>query len=243
MNQEVKSIIAAKPDAKLWQKIRHYLGRLGAWPRAINFMIQYWPTDARLNKPFTVQAIPAPTALTWVYSKSLDPTTVLQKIWSIDNLEREPTHVRERYYQLEQNILRSTGESNTPTRVHAESALVDYIAQLETFRFLGDERYVGVSKPSCYCCNMYLALHPLRLVPRKSHNNIYIKWSPLVLETLEDGGVAVTAAFNWLSESLLANILQAVSSPDDLEESMSCLDSTTELTSSHWLASILEYQS
>jgi hypothetical protein len=240
MSQEIKSIIAARSNASLWQKIRHYLGRLGAWPQAITFIVQYWPTDARLNRPSTVQAISEPTALTWVYAKNLERTAILQKTMPIENLEREPPHVRERYRQLEQNILQSTSESNAPTRVHAESALVDYITQLKDFRFLGGERYVGVSKPSCYCCNVYLALHPLGLVPRKSHNNIYIKWSPLVLKTLEDGRVVVTVAFNSLSESLLADIQRAVSGSDNLEELMSCLDSTTDLTSSHWLDSVLE---
>jgi hypothetical protein len=40
--------------------------------------------------------------------------------------------------------------------------------------FVGNERYIGCSKPFCYCCNLYASFHPGLCLPRPCHGNTWI---------------------------------------------------------------------
>jgi hypothetical protein len=60
-------------------------------------------------------------------------------------------------------------------RVHAELILLDKF-WIEGLDFVDGDRYIGCSKPACYCCYHYIVAHPGRFVVPASHNNAYIDW-------------------------------------------------------------------
>jgi hypothetical protein len=71
------------------------------------------------------------------------------------------------------------------TRVHAE------LLVLEKFRFNGWEfvagdRYIGCSKPSCFCCYYYINFLPERYSVSGCYNKIYTYWRALDLTGVQD---------------------------------------------------------
>ena len=76
----------------------------------------------------------------------------------------------------EQGFIEIYRDPSFKPMIHAEIAMVDhfYRNQLD---FHGSERYIGCSKPSCFCCEITLRHHPLRPSLRPAHGNLWIKWS------------------------------------------------------------------
>jgi hypothetical protein len=68
-------------------------------------------------------------------------------------------------------------DKNFRPRVHAELIILEkfYDGQLE---FVDRDRYIGCSKPACYCCYYYICAHPGNFVRPACHNNIYLNWRP-----------------------------------------------------------------
>lgn len=63
------------------------------------------------------------------------------------------------------------------TIVHAELITLDHFYRYN-LPFAHGKRYIGCSKPSCFCCAIYMANHPLKPIKRPSHNNVWVKWAP-----------------------------------------------------------------
>jgi hypothetical protein len=62
-------------------------------------------------------------------------------------------------------------------RVHAELIVLDQFYRGKYEFFQGD-KYIGCSKPACYCCFHYIQAHPGNFVPPASHNKLYLNWRP-----------------------------------------------------------------
>jgi hypothetical protein len=240
MHQRIKGIIVQNAKVKVWRKIRHYLGRLGAWPRAIKIILEYWPTNPVLRRKFDVIAIPDPQALYWPHGKDLDLVNVLCEAIPALNANVDRQQIEARFPVLKTNPAKTTDKLISSRVAHAESALADHISQIEGFRFQGGDRYVGVSKPSCYCCCKYLAYHPLNLTPRQAHNKIYVKWSPTAFGNAENSVLSVTSAFMALGEHLRSEIERAVSDDGGSVGQSSRPDSVTDMTSSRVPGSVRE---
>ncbi|KAK5459175.1 hypothetical protein LTR20_007846 [Exophiala xenobiotica] len=87
--------------------------------------------------------------------------------------------VLDRTFQVE-DLVRRTYEAKTmEPRVHAELILLEYYyqhrADLELFE---NDRYIGTSKPACYCCSLYMHEHPAAFDQSASHQRIYLNWLP-----------------------------------------------------------------
>jgi hypothetical protein len=240
MHQRIKGIIVQNAEVKVWRKIRHFLGRLGAWPRAVKIILQYWPTNPALRRKFDVIAIPDPQALYWPHGKDLDLVNVLCEAIPELNTDVDRRQIEARFPALRSTTPSLNDKSISSRVAHAESALADHISQIEGFRFLGGNRYVGVSKPSCYCCCKYLTYHPLNLTPRQAHNKIYVKWSPMTFSTVENNALSVTSAFGMLGDHVRREIQRAVSDDGGSVGQSSRPDSVTDMTSSRMPGSVRE---
>ncbi|KAF4626908.1 hypothetical protein G7Y89_g11247 [Cudoniella acicularis] len=62
-------------------------------------------------------------------------------------------------------------------RVHAELNLLEYF-HMNRLPFVDDDRFIGCSKPACYCCYHYISLHPGGFVRPSSHGIRYLNWRP-----------------------------------------------------------------
>jgi hypothetical protein len=71
-------------------------------------------------------------------------------------------------------IAKYTNKTFKP-RVHAELLLLEHFYH-RNLSFVQNDRYIGCSKPSCYCCDLYMKCHPGGFVARACHGNLWINW-------------------------------------------------------------------
>jgi hypothetical protein len=62
-------------------------------------------------------------------------------------------------------------------RVHSELTLLEYF-HTNQIPFVDDDRFICCSKPACYCCYLYISLHPGGFVRPSSHGIRYLNWRP-----------------------------------------------------------------
>lgn len=62
-------------------------------------------------------------------------------------------------------------------RVHAELILLEFFYK-NHLTFIDDDRFIGCSKPACYCCYHYISAHTGGFVRPPCHGIRYINWRP-----------------------------------------------------------------
>lgn len=60
-------------------------------------------------------------------------------------------------------------------KAHAEASMARFFL-LGNRRFINDDRYIGCSKPSCTCCELYLQCLPGNFERRPCHGNTWTQW-------------------------------------------------------------------
>ena len=80
-----------------------------------------------------------------------------------------------RLFDVSTKFLADYTDENFKLSVHAELLLVEHF-YYHNFDFVNNDRYIGCSKPSCYCCDLYMKCHPGNYVQRACHGNLWIKW-------------------------------------------------------------------
>lgn len=72
-------------------------------------------------------------------------------------------------------------------RPHAELILLEHFYHnRELISLVDNDRYVGCSKPACYCCFLYIRCHPGHFVEPATHQKIYLNWMPPTCRTGDD---------------------------------------------------------
>ena len=174
----------------LWEAIRHYLGRLSSWHRASVIL-----TTTAQNLPGRIRdarvcAVPhreekgerQPNG-------NEDIEDALRRLCPIDSptLARARTTLRSRVGEEVAVTFRSLMKHKlSKPCVHAELLVLEHVYRRRC-TFIGDDRYIGCSKPSCYCCSVYLSLHPAKALPRPCHGNAWVRWSPPLRSGRHDG--------------------------------------------------------
>ncbi|KAK5069386.1 hypothetical protein LTR51_008636 [Lithohypha guttulata] len=62
------------------------------------------------------------------------------------------------------------------TYVHAELLVLNHFYR-RNLAFAEDIAYIGCSKLSCYCCHLYMQLHPRATLSRPCHGNTWARWA------------------------------------------------------------------
>ncbi|KAG8629949.1 hypothetical protein KVT40_001568 [Elsinoe batatas] len=84
--------------------------------------------------------------------------------------------------KFEEYFIANYSDANLSLVAHAEVVLLEHVYDHD-IRLVEDDRYIGCSKPSCYCCDLYMKYHPGDFVPRPSHGNVYVTWNFPLLPT------------------------------------------------------------
>lgn len=90
-----------------------------------------------------------------------------------------------RLYSIPQSFSENFTDDRLMGRVHAEVFLMEQFF-FNKFRFCGGEKYIGCSKPCCYCCSLYIRFHPGNFVLRPAHNIVYVTWIPPLMAGLNE---------------------------------------------------------
>jgi len=167
----------------IWSDIRHYIGRLGSWTKAVRIVVQ--------------GAIRFPQRIENAYIQVVEPQGLVDRpdashLTDFDDLVKRMLPAHEQTFAIELSQTLTSMEavadvknrfldvySKVRPRPHAELLVLEHFHR-NKFEFVADDRYIGCSKPSCYCCHHYMQLHPGGFAPRPCHGNLWINWAPPV---------------------------------------------------------------
>lgn len=165
----------------IWSDIRHYIGRLGAYIKAVKVLMlatQKFPQRIE-NALVKVVELRGPTDrpdrhhlddLNGLIRRMLpideedmanELSEALSEVGSVTNIQDK---FREEYTEMK-------------PRPHAELLILEHFHEND-FEFVGRDKYIGCSKPSCYCCDKYMQIHKGDFVRRSCHGNLWTNWAP-----------------------------------------------------------------
>lgn len=170
---------APKEAGSAWYEVCHYTARLGSWVRALRVLVYFVRAHPQVLENFQVGFIAAP--------KICKPSLQTRKPKLLDVLRRmlpededRATRLfrqlqRFRAFDFEAALSRKWRQKKFTARSHAELMLLDHFWHNGLAFFQGVE-FVGSSKRSCYCCNLFFGLHNSGIVTRPTHSNAWSKW-------------------------------------------------------------------
>jgi hypothetical protein len=247
---------APREAAPAWYNICHYIGRFGAWARAVKVVVHFVRDEPQVTKGFQVRPIPSPLPIA---APPEDRRTKLEVVFR-DLFPREPARaeailawVRQytawqypawksmKYlYDIDEEFALEYESKTFRPRTHAEVLLLDYFSKQE-LDFFNNDGFVGSSKPSCYCCDLYFKFHQGVVVTRSTHGNAWPKWClpPGMLQEHErklewDGKIILKS----MTDQIQSDILQLVDS--NMPRRARVQDSTNGVWTAPTLASQLQ---
>ena len=140
-------------------------------------------------------------------------------------------------FAIFKNLKNKYEDDNFRPRVHAELILLEHF-YVHGYQFVNGDRYIGCSKPACYCCYLYICAHPGEFVKPPSHSKNYPNWSPPEIDPIGSVDPAkhrtdiLNRMYNEICEDVLRQIQeqrpQRVAHPDSTTDDGDYPDSTTD---------------
>jgi hypothetical protein len=210
---DLKRFNLQNPNLAAGRHICHCLGRLASWAKSTRFIVEMTSTYDLLTVSVKVRCVPCPRS-TFMPSRSAfeDPLEHLTAC-----LIRAGVQNPREQCQIDWRLLLDTYAQRWKSIergaiVHAEMIMLDHFDR-HNLSFAHGKRYIGCSKPSCFCCAIYMANHPLKPTQRPSHNNVWVKWSPprQAQQANVRSPEAKGSIMDILSESIKQNIKEQLS--------------------------------
>ncbi|KAF7193189.1 hypothetical protein HII31_05415 [Pseudocercospora fuligena] len=168
-----------------FEDLRHLVGRLGSFMQAARFLAKNAVRFAHSLVDCEVKSIPALRPIsTNPVTVELDLQVLIAKIcpWLEERNRLSIKDNLETAGPLLQKVRNLVKDGSRP-HIHAELQMLQHFVNHD-LSFLFEDRYIGCSKPSCYCCAMYMSMHSGEFEQRPCHGNAWLLWSP----PLEEGG-------------------------------------------------------
>jgi hypothetical protein len=165
-----------------FENIRHLIGRLQHTMKAIVFLIKARDRLLVFDRPFRIQREHSPQAIALplqvhemnfariagkLIEDLADPVQRHVCQAGLKNLDRE-------FGLLDYRLAKRTAKV-WKLKVHAELILFNKI-RTTNFEFAYNDRYIGCSKPACYCCSMYMEAQPGKCEFYGHHGVAYLAW-------------------------------------------------------------------
>lgn len=199
---------------RAWYWIRHYIGRLGSWFVASRFVVAIARRTPQLFEQFQVTSVRriGKTA-TRILDEDMSLSEALLRTFPGYNSELVDLKIHSMQSasndDLAARFMRNYTDPYFVPKVHAETLMMEHF-YFNQLHFFGNDRYVGCSKPSCYCCDLYLRNHPGDFEARPSHGNVWVKWC-LPFEVHEEDLSKQTHAVT-MRKRILINIIRDLES-------------------------------
>jgi hypothetical protein len=170
---------SGQPCADHFETIRYYIGRLNHTVKAVkalitaSLMLPQLFDDVKVARVVPDPKSPPPLqdrkpTLEAIAGRMTSNPTVIASL-------REALRDMDHKFNLSSELATACKSTNWRPRVHAELTLLHKF-WTESLEFVDRDRYIGCSKPACYCCYHYIVAHPGRFVVPASHNNTYLNW-------------------------------------------------------------------
>ncbi|EDR06599.1 uncharacterized protein LACBIDRAFT_300185 [Laccaria bicolor S238N-H82] len=169
-------------SAKNFERLRHYIGRIGSYMRASKIFVAAATRFPELFANVEVQCLSSPKPA---------PKPQMDELMKLDRIAVRMLPANDKRLPDIQDALQSMDEKfaifenfrdkyeddNFQPRVHAELILLERF-YVHAYQFVDGDRYIGCSKPACYCCYLYICAHPGGFIKPPSHSKNYTNWSP-----------------------------------------------------------------
>lgn len=162
--------------------MRHYIGRLGSWWNACVILVSTARRDPSMFLEAQVKGVSHRMSLNLdQFGGRTEParaeyapdTQEEQGVW----LALAPALLAQQWGDsAAAEFVDRFQRRRVETIIHAELLVLDHFHQ-HAFEFAQGVRYIGCSKLSCYCCHVYMRVHPWTLLPRPCHGNTWTRWA------------------------------------------------------------------
>jgi hypothetical protein len=165
-------------------KLRHYIGRLGSHMKAARTLVAAAMRFPAFFDDFEIECLPSskPAELPPPADELTTLDGIIGRMLKNENKSKVPFYLEalnamDTKFQISQRL---RNEYKNPTflpRVHAELILLEHFYR-HKYDFVDGDKYIGCSKPACYCYYHYICAHPGNFVRPASHNKTYLAWRP-----------------------------------------------------------------
>jgi hypothetical protein len=174
-----------KNDRSPFAQVRYFIGRLALHVETVGTLVAAAQRLPELFLDPDIEMVPC-------QSISIQPPgsrnkTTLRGIANrmVGNDEPLLLEIQDRLQELDQSlkiertVREEYAKKSLKPRVHAELILLEHFYRnRDSLEFAGNYPYIGCSKPACYCCSLYVHLHPGQFVEPASQQKIYLNWMP-----------------------------------------------------------------
>ncbi|KAF2158957.1 hypothetical protein M409DRAFT_71370 [Zasmidium cellare ATCC 36951] len=172
-----------------WSLVKHFVVRLRSWHQKAAIAVRFAGSFRSLLQDHTISWLPLPP------SRDMPPSdaktnlmSALKRMLKADEKERVSDLCQAmedlRSFNFDQVFQESYSSGRLSLAVHSEVFLLEHFHEEGLF-FVQNDRYIGCSKPSCYCCSLYMRYHPGNFVLRPSHGTAWVTWSPPLLSNCD----------------------------------------------------------
>lgn len=176
LEARLKQYVQNSSIGTMWTAIRHYIGRLGSWWNACAILLSTAATDAGMFLNCCVKAVPQGLTIEAMLSQQRSPH--ISAYPAFEELPPANEHQKNDIFRssFSDRFVRRRDE----TYIHAELLVLNHFYRRK-FAYGGGVPYIGCSKLSCYCCHIYMELHPRGVLPRACHGNTWVRWAMPIL--------------------------------------------------------------
>lgn len=172
--------------ARAFRKTRHSIGRLAAYVRAVEQLIDDGQQLDDLLDEFEVCAVRPPACVSRpVPDDHSTLRDMLRRMLPPDDARYSRflnylSHMNEQT-SFEDQLLDQYSIKKEAPSVHAEIQLLHFCDDNPDFRFFAGDPFIAISKPACLCCKLYFRHHPAEYVEPDSHEKVCHNWGPILL--------------------------------------------------------------
>ncbi|KAI0012585.1 hypothetical protein F4779DRAFT_567224 [Xylariaceae sp. FL0662B] len=180
-------------DTVVFAAVRHRLGRLAHHVRAPKEIIDDSAVLFSLFDTYKVCLVEPMPSNTRPEADSLtELASILERMLPADDPKLkeygESLTFLDQEYDIAKRVRGTYGDKNFQPRIHAEIQVLEHFYRNQ-LSFAADDRYIGCSKPACYCCHLYFRHHQSKPVEPESHQKIYLNWGvPALPRRAQDPG-------------------------------------------------------
>lgn len=194
LGTQLRQCVRDSQMGSVWQAVRHYIGRLSSWWSACAILASVAESHPQMFLNCQLKAVVYEGKMTTELSQEDNGCLLLRSTSRRPEEEQEEDQSRSfQHLRVNQRVdiaglefVRGLAQRRGGTYVHAELLVLNHFHR-RNFTFAEDVPYIGCSKLSCYCCQLYMEIHPRAMLSRPCHGNTWVRWAMPVLRVDRNG--------------------------------------------------------